>query len=105
MDFIKQANTVLQRFNFADSILKTRLFQSYCLSFFGGALWHLSSSKLKLLTSLTTIFCVKFGHSLVSHTAIVHLVAELESVYNKLYYRYLKFACKTLVLNNDSMLV
>ena len=26
MDFIKQANTVLLRFNFADSTLKTRLF-------------------------------------------------------------------------------
>ena len=36
MDFIKQANTVLMRFNFADSILKTRLFQSYSLSFYGG---------------------------------------------------------------------
>ena len=34
MDFIKQANTVLLRFNFADSILKTSL----CLSFYGGAL-------------------------------------------------------------------
>ena len=30
-----------------------------------------------------------------SHTAIVHLVAELESVYNLLYHRYLKFAYDT----------
>ena len=29
MDFINQANTVLSRFNLADSVLKTHLFQSY----------------------------------------------------------------------------
>ena len=55
--------------------------------------------------SYNNILCQIWSLSHVSHTAIVHLVAELESVYNKLYYRYLKFACKTLVLNNDSMLV
>ena len=62
IDLIKQANTVLLRFNFADSMLKTCLFQSYCLSFYHGALWHLSSGKLKLLKSLTITVCIKFGH-------------------------------------------
>ena len=72
-------------------ILKTCLFQSYCLSFYSGALWRLSSGQIAAYNN-----CV-------SHTAIVHLVAELESVYNLLHHRFLKFACKA--LSHDSVLV
>ena len=80
MDVIKQANTVLLRFN---SILKTHLFQSYCLSFYGGALWRLSSRQIEAFeVSYNNIWSLPR----VSHTAIVHLVAELESVYNLLYH-------------------
>ena len=49
MDFINQANTILSRFNLADSVLKTLLFQSYRLSFYGGSLLCLSSSQIKAL--------------------------------------------------------
>ena len=49
MEFINQANTVLSRFNLGDSVLKTHLFQSYRLSFYGGSLLCLSSSQIKAL--------------------------------------------------------
>ena len=92
MDFIKQANTELLRFNFADSILKTCLFQSYCLGFYGGVLWHLSSRQIKALeVSYNNILCRIWSLPCVSHTAVGHLVAELDSVYNLLYHRFLKF--------------
>ena len=38
MDFFKQAYTVLLKFNFTDSKLKTCLVQAYCLSFYGKVL-------------------------------------------------------------------
>ena len=82
MSLYKQANTVLLRFNFADSIFKTRLFQFYCLSFYGGALWRLSSRQIKALeVSYNNTFHRIWSLPRVSHTAVVHLVAELESVY------------------------
>ena len=83
MDFIKQANTVFLRFNFPDSVLKKHLFQSYCLSFYGGALWHLSLRQIKALeVSYNNMLRWIWSLPSVSHTAIAHLVAELESAYN-----------------------
>ena len=104
MDFIKQANSVISRFNLADSVLKTHLFQSYHLSFYGGALLCLSSSQIKALeVSYNNILHRIWSLPRVSHTAFVHLVAELRCVYNLLYHRLLKLVCKA--LNHDSILV
>ena len=98
MDVIKQAKTALLRFNFVDSILKTRLFQSYCLSFYGGALWHLSSRQIKGLE--------------VSYNNILHQIWSLSCMCITYCYcspgccivsQYLKVACKA--LNHDSVLV
>ena len=69
MDFIKQASSELLRFNFADSILKTCLFQSYCLGFYGGVLWHLSLRQIKALeVSYNNIFCCIWSLPCVSHS-------------------------------------
>ena len=97
MDVIKQPKTALLRFNFVDSILKTRLFQSYCLSFYGGALWRLSSRQIKGLE--------------VSYNKILHQIWSLSCMCITYCYcspgccivsQYLKVACKA--LNHDSVL-
>ena len=104
MDFINQANTVLSRFNLADSVLKTHLFQSYRLSFYGGSLLCLSSSQIEALeVSYNYILHRIWSLPRVSHAAFIHLVAELKSVYNLLHCRLLKLVCKA--LNHDSILV
>ena len=88
MDFINQANTVLLRFKLGDSVLKTHFIQSYRLSFYGGSLWCLSSSQIKALeVSYNNILHRIWSLPCVSHTAFVHFVAELKSVYNLLYHR------------------
>jgi len=42
-DFIGQANSVRCDFRQLPSIVKYRLFSSYCTSFYGSELWHLSN--------------------------------------------------------------
>ena len=66
VNFIEQANTLLLWFNFVDSILKTHLFQSYCVSFYGGVLDISVRGKLKLLKYTITV-CGTFGYSLMYH--------------------------------------
>ena len=73
MDFIKQANSVLLRFNFADSILKTHLF-SHTVSVSTVGLCGVSvRAKLKLLKSLTITFCVEFGHFPMYHILLLFI--------------------------------
>ena len=45
-DFIGQVNSVLCDFRQLLSIVKYRLFNSYCTSFYGSELWQLSNAKL-----------------------------------------------------------
>jgi len=46
VDFIGQVNSVLCDFRQLLSIVKYRLFSSYCTSFYCSELWHLSNAKL-----------------------------------------------------------
>ena len=70
MDLINQGNTVLSRFNLADSVLKTHLLQSYSLSFYGEALLCLSSSQVK---ALEVCYNSVFGHFLVHHILLLFI--------------------------------
>ena len=91
MDFIRQANAVLLRFHFADRALKTHLFRSYCLGLYGGALWNLSSGPVRALeVSYNNILRRIWSLPRTAHTAVVHSVAELKSVFNLLYCRFFK---------------
>ena len=64
-------------------ILKASLISViYCLGFYGGVLWRLRSRQIKALeVSYNNILWCIWSLPCVSHTAIVDLVAELESVY------------------------
>ena len=54
-----------------DSILKTRLFQSYCLGFCGEVLLHLSSRQIKALEVSYDNIIAAFGHSLMYHILLL----------------------------------
>ena len=44
---ICHTNTMLSRFNFCSSEIKSRLFRTYCISFYGCPLWDLRSNYIK----------------------------------------------------------
>ena len=101
MDFINQANTVLSRFNLADSVLKTLCF-SHTVSVSIVDLCCVSvQAKLKLLKSLTITFCIKFGHFLVYHILLLFIWLLSSRVCIICCHRQL--VCKA--LNHDSVLV
>jgi len=87
--FLRKANGVLFRFSFADVTTKMRLFQSFCLSLYGCALWKLDSAALNS-------FSVAF-HNVIrriwnlprrSHTAIVQSLASTGGIHNIVYSRF-----------------
>ena len=66
-----------------DPSILTNLFQSYCLSLHGSALWNISSRSLQTLEmSFNKILrrIWKLPHA--SHTAVVHCTAGLHSLLN-----------------------
>ena len=48
-DFIGQANGVLSRFGFCTPEVLTQLLDTYCMPFYGCAMWNLSNRSIKAL--------------------------------------------------------
>ena len=66
----------------------TRLFQSYCLSLYGSGLWSLSSPAIQNIeVAFNKILRRIWSLSPRSHSHIVHLVANLHSLFNVIYRR------------------
>ena len=80
----RRANCFFQLFSFCDPIVKTFLFQTYCLSLYGACTWKLDCKKLQSLI-------VAFNNSLrkiwnlprSTHTGVLHC-ADLGSIINKI---------------------
>jgi hypothetical protein len=87
-DMIKKANCIFASFPRVGPAILTRLFQSYCLSLHGSALWSLSCSGLSAI-EIAFNKCLRRIWNLpsCSHTRIVHLVAKLHSLFNVVYRR------------------
>ena len=67
----------------SDDITKTKLFQSFCLSLYGCALWRTSSPQLKLLeTTFNNIIRRIWILPRRCHTSILHLVSGSQSLFN-----------------------
>ena len=87
-DMICKANCLLTTFSCADSLVKTHLFRSFCLSLYGAPLWRLSSKALKSLeVSFNTILHRIWHLPPDSHTSIAHCTSYLSSVFNLVYSR------------------
>ena len=85
-DMVRKANCLLASFLRVGPLVLTRLFQSYCLSLFGFALWSRSCPALYCIEVAFNRILRKIWHLLSrSHTCIVHSVAKLESLYNLIF--------------------
>ena len=87
-DMVKKANYLFATFPSSSPLVMTRLFQCYCLSLHGSCLWSLFSPAVHDIEVAFNKILRKIWHlPYRSHTAIVHLVARLQSLYNSVYRR------------------
>ena len=92
-----KANSILCTFLCADPVVKTFLIQSFCLSLYGGILWKINTSGINRLEVALNKILRKIWHLPPrSHSSIVHIVAQVNTVKNLLYYRFLTFLKNTL---------
>ena len=92
-----KANSILCTFHCADPVVKTFLIQSFCLLLYGGILWKLNTSGINRLEVALNKILRKIWHLPPrSHSSIVHIVAQVNTVKNLLYYRFLTFLKNTL---------
>ena len=79
----RKANYMLHTFAPCDPFTKSQLLHSFCLSLYGCSLWFSSSSELKFLEiSFNNIIRKIWSLSRRCHTAPLHLVAGIPSIFN-----------------------
>ena len=82
-DLIRKANCMLHSFSPCNPLVKTKLFDSFCLSLYGSALWFSSSPELRSLeVSFNNILHRIWSLPRMYHTGILHCTAHLNSIYN-----------------------
>ena len=79
---VRKANCMLRSFAGADSIVKTKLLQVYCLALYGSALWNISSSLKTIEVAFNNILRRIWSVLQRTHTRILHCLAGLSSVFN-----------------------
>ena len=85
LEMCKKANVVLSTFSACDPHVKTVLFSSHCLSLYGGVLWDISCNQIKSLeVAFNNILRRIWKLPRNCHTRILHKVARLDSVFNRL---------------------
>ena len=87
-NMVKMANCLLYSFSGIDPVTLTRLFNSFCLSLHGAAIWNLSNPSLRSLevafnNILRKIWRLPYN----CHTRILHLTAGLVSPFNLIHRR------------------
>ena len=82
-DLCRKANCLLHIFSSCNPHTKSILFQSFCLSLYGSALWNVSSPELQhLKVACNNILRKIWSLPQKCHTSILHLVASIQSIYN-----------------------
>ena len=82
-------------FSDLDPVILTKLFQFYCLSLHGSALWNISSRSLQTLE-------LSFNKVLrASHTDVVHCTAHLHSLFNQVLQRSYNLLCSAEKCSSD----
>ena len=82
-DLCSKANCLLHFFSRCNPHIKSILFQSFCLSLYGSALWNVSSPELQHLEVACNNNLMKiWSLPRRCHTSILHLVASIHSIYN-----------------------
>ena len=84
LEMCRKANMVLSTFSICDPHVKTVLLSSHCLSLYGGVLWNVTCNQLKSLEiAFNNILRCIWRLPRNSHTSILHKVARLDSIYNR----------------------
>ena len=93
-DLVKKANHLFVSFAGVGPGILTRLFQCFCLSLYGAALWTLNCPAIKSLEiSFNKILRHIWSLPARSHNTIVHHVACLPSLFNLICSRSLSLCC------------
>ena len=91
MAFIRQANSVLFRFKGCNPETKMKLFNAYCLSLYGCALWRLDAPDIRSLhVSFNNVIRRIWNLPHNCHTSIAHAVGFTKSIYNIIYSRFIR---------------
>ena len=103
-DMCRKGNYLLQTFAACDPFVKTKLVVSHCLSLYGSVLWNMSN---KHIVSLEAAFnnILRRIWKLPSrcHTGILHQVAGVQSLRNKIVGHFSSFLSKA--VESDSPLI
>ena len=103
-DLVRKANCMLHSFSPCNPLVKTKLFDSFCLSLYCSALWISSSSELRSLeVTFNNILRRILSLPRMCHTGILHCTAQLNSLYNIVVRRSSKLL--SAALNSQSSLV
>ena len=82
-DMIRKANCIMRTFQCVDSSAMTHLYRSFCILLYGSALWNLSCKAFHIVEVVfnNILRCI-WRLPARTHTAILHSVAGLQSMYN-----------------------
>ena len=84
-DLVRKAKCMLHSFSSCNPLVKTKLFESFCLSLHGSALWFSFSPELRSLeVTFNNILRRIWSFPRMCHTGILHCTAQLNSVYNNI---------------------
>ena len=89
MAFLCKANFVLFRFKSSDPHVKMKLFQAYCLSFYGSSLWRLDCPELNSLSvAFNNVIRRIWNLPQRSHTSVVHCLGSTGGIHNIIFSRF-----------------
>ena len=100
-DMCRKANYLLHIFSPCDPIVKTKLVVSHCLSLYGSVLWSLKNKQLKSLEiAFNNILRKIWKLPRQCHTRILHLTANVQSLFNKIISMFSSFLSRALLLDS-----
>lgn len=86
-DMCRKANYVLHTFSCCSPAVKTKLFYSYCLSLYGASTWNISNKQINSLeVAFNNILRRIWSLPRNCHTRILHCVARIPSLFNKIHH-------------------
>ena len=89
-DMCRKANYLLQTFSSCDPVVRTKLVVTHCLSLYGSVLWNLRNKHIKSLEiAFNNILRRIWKLPRRCHTGILHQVANVQSLLNKIVGRFL----------------
>ena len=102
--FWKSFNLFLADFGHLNSFVKCKLFKQYCCSYYGAALWNISSKRVNdICTAWRKALRVVWEVPYMTHNYLLPIMSNCMSLKMSLERRFLKFYKRC--INSDSMLI